>query len=233
MSAAGPGQSATYQEGHSALNGPLLATGLFGPAAAIVVCAVLGVTINAQWFIGVFVVLFGLGLVPITMVYRNWPTGMRIDESGISIGAVGSRRATQRNPTVSHQSWGVFTVPWTAVEDVRVVTGPAEVRDLKTSPRYYTLNNRWGPKNAMAHCNIGVLTPPFVRAALVIDVDLGAVAATPIRPARFYSNGKSSQFSRLLGPELSPTWVVPTRHPARLGQALEAWLAGRSHSDRY
>ena len=113
-----------------------------------------------------------------TLVYRNWPTGIRFDASAISIGAIGSARAARRTPTVNHQSRGLFTCPWPAVESVRIVTDRAELRRMKNSPSFYTFTNRWGGKAGMSHCNIGVLAAPFMRAALVIDVDTLAVTAT-------------------------------------------------------
>lgn len=104
MSAFVPVRSAAYREAHSALNRPLLTCGLFGPAAGVAVCVILGITVNPQWFLWIAFVLFGLCLVPISLLYRNWPTGIRLDESGISVGAVGSSRAMRRKPTVNHQS---------------------------------------------------------------------------------------------------------------------------------
>jgi hypothetical protein len=159
-------------------------------------------------------------MIYISLLYRNWPTGIRIDESAISIGAIRSARATRRTPTVNHQGWGLFTCPWPAVEGVRVVTNRAELGQMKKSPRYYTLTNRWAGKSAISHCNTGVLAAPFMRAALVIHVDPRAVTATQIRPARFFNNSRG--YSRLVRPELSPTWVVPTRHPEALSKALKA-----------
>jgi hypothetical protein len=107
------------------------------------------------------------------------------------------------------------------LEGVRVVTGRAELRAMRNAPRYYTFTNRWGGKPGMSHCNTGVLASPFMRAALVIDVDLAAVTAPEIRPARYYSNFKDGYFSHLIRPRLSPTWVVPTRHPEALSTALQ------------
>ena len=87
----------------------------------------------------------------------------------------------------------------------------------------------------MSHCNIGVLASPFMRAALVIDVDTFAVTAPQIRPARYYNNFKDGYFSRLdpapaqpdLGradpPSRSPQPGPPGRprppgiHPATVG----------------
>lgn len=74
----------------------------------------------------------------------------------------------------------------------------------------------------MTRCQLGVLTSPFMRAALVIDVDIAVVAAPRARPARLYSNGMNGRFSRRVEPELSPTWIVPTRDPAGLSQALQS-----------
>jgi hypothetical protein len=108
------------------------------------------------------------------------------------------------------------------VQGVRVVTDRNELRQLKTSPRYYTLTNRWGTKKGMSHvCNIGVLASPLMRAALVVEVDPFAVTTSEIRPARYYSNFKDGDFSHLIKPQLSSTWVVPTRHPEALGAALQ------------
>ena len=74
----------------------------------------------------------------------------------------------------------------------------------------------------MRRCNIGVLASPCMRAALVIEVNPFAVTASEIRPARFYTNFKDGHFSHLVHPQLSPTWVVPTRHPEMLSAALQA-----------
>jgi len=227
-----PVQSVTYQEARSALSGPLLACGLFAPLAAEIVFLILAVVVNPAWVLAMgFMLIFAPVMIFISLLYRNWPTGIRIDAAGISIGAVHSPGAIRRTPTVNHQSWGLFTCPWPAVEAVRVITDQAEVRRLRTSARYYTLNNRWGATRRMTHCNIGVLTAPFMRSALVVDVDPTAVTATLIRPARFYSNFKDGRLSRLVQPEMSSRWVVPTRAPGRLSKALQPWLVAHSRVD--
>jgi hypothetical protein len=221
-------QPAAYTEAHSALNWPLLTCGLFAPAAAEIGFVILGVTVNPQWFIPMpLLPLFVPVMVYIALLYRNWPTGIRIDESAISIGAVGSARASRRTPTAYHQSRGLLTCPWPAVEDVRVVTDRAELRRMKDQRRYDTFSNRWAGRRGMSRCHVGVLTSPFMRAALVLDVDTLAVTATQIRPARLYTNFKDGRFSHLVQPELSPTWVVPTRHPEALGRALKALPGNR------
>ena len=77
------------------------------------------------------------------------------------------------------------------------------------------------PLPAISHAKTTKL-PPFMRAALVIDVDPSAVTASAIKPARFYTNYKDGQLSHRVEPQLSPTWVVPTRHPEALNAALRA-----------
>jgi hypothetical protein len=72
----------------------------------------------------------------------------------------------------------------------------------------------------MRRCNIGVLTSPFMRAALIIEVNPFAVRASGVKPARFFTNYKDGHFSHLVRPQLSPTWVVPTRQPEALRAAL-------------
>lgn len=217
-----PVPSETYREAHSALNVRLLTCGLFVPVAIEVAFVVLGVVVNPAWFILMGLLPFFVPVMTYTgLLYRNWPTGIRIDEEGIRIGAVGSPRAARRKPTINHQSWGLFTCPWQAAESMRVVTDRAELRELQRSPRYFTFNNRWGGKAAMSHCNIGVLASPFMRAALVIHIDPFGVASPGIRPARYYSNFKNGRFSRLIPPQLSSTWIVPTRHPEALRRALQ------------
>jgi hypothetical protein len=212
---------APYREAHSALNTALLACGLL-PFAGEVIFLVVGVLASQPWFFVLMGALFTPALIATGLLYRNWPTGIRIDESGISIGAITSAQAAFRRPTVSHQSRGLFTCPWPAVLGVRIVTDRAELRQMKDSPSYYTLTSRWSNKAGMTRCNIGVLTSPFMRAALVIEVNPFAVTASEIRPTRYYSNFKDGYFSHLIHPQPSPTWVVPTRHPEALSAALQS-----------
>jgi hypothetical protein len=213
-------RSTPYLEAHSALNGQLLAYGVL-PLAAEAVCFTLGLAANLPWFFVLMGPLFLFVLISVGLLYRNWPTGIRVDESGITIGAVRSARATRRKPTVNHQSRGLFTCPWPAVLGTRIVTDRGDLRQMKNSPQYYTLTNRWTNKLEMRRCNIGVLASPCMRAALVIEVNPFAVTASEIRPARFYSNFKDGHFSHLVHPQLSPTWIVPTRHPEMLRAALQ------------
>jgi hypothetical protein len=221
---------AAYLETHSALSWPLLIRCLSCPAA-LITCLVLEVTFSQPWF---FVIMSGLAVPAmawLSLLYRNWPTGIRLDEAAVGIGAVNSDRAADRTPCAYHQSRGLLPCPWPAVISIRVVTDQAELRRMTDSPRFRTFTSQWGGRgrllggHVIGHCNIGVLASPGMRAALVIDIDPAAVTVPRIRPVRLYSSGLDGRGSRLVQPQLSPTWVVPTRHPTALSRAVEA-LAG-------
>ena len=147
------------------------------------------------------------------LLYRNWPTGIRIGQSAISVGAVGSARAARRTPTVN-TGLGPVPCPWRPRWRCGV-TDPAQVRELRKARQYDTMTNRWAAPLAMQHCNVGVLSSPLMSAALVIDIRPGAVTTPQVRPARFYSNFLGGSLSRLLQPVPSPTWVDPDARPGR------------------
>jgi hypothetical protein len=222
----------SYAEAHSALNGRLLTSCLLAPAGIVIACLILGVILGQPWFF----VIMGWMLVPVMvcvgLLYRNWPTGIRIDATGVTIGAVRSPWAATRRPTVNHQSWGLYTCPWPTVLGVRVVTDRSELKRMMSSAEYYTLTNRWSNKAGMRRCHIGVLASPFMHAALVIEVNPFAVTASEIRPARFFTNFKDGHFSHLVQPQLSPTWVVPTRYPEELRAVLQLIPGDRVPGDR-
>jgi hypothetical protein len=217
-----------YTERRCGLRWPLVTWGSGVPAALTAALAwlimsgsshdTLAAVVSSLMGVGIVAALIGCGL-----LYRNWPTGIHIDESGVSIGAVGSARATARLPTVTHQNWGLFTCPWPRVRYVTVVTDPARIREIKKSPQYWTLSNRWGKPREMIWCMAGVLTAPFMKAALVIGVDHEepGVVIPELRPVRFYSQTAGS--SRVTA-DLAVEWVAPTRHPDR----LRAFLATRN-----
>jgi hypothetical protein len=93
-----PPAPAVYTEAHSALNSPLLARYLLAPAAAETAFLLAGLTTGQQWFF----VFMGWLIVPVmiwtTLLYRNWPTGIRLDQTAVSIGAIGSTRAGAGRP---------------------------------------------------------------------------------------------------------------------------------------
>jgi hypothetical protein len=215
-----------YAEDHCALSLPLLAMGLFGPVALFVLCMALGFTVSPEWFVAAGFTPVCC-MVPISLLYRNWPTGIRVDERGIRIGEVASNRAERRKPTITHQNWAEFSCPWSGVREMFVVTDPDQVMLLRTSPEYFTLSNRWAKPNDMTGCTAGVLVPPLMRAALVIRVDPAVARVPRFRSARFFSNymdPSDPHFSRALKLSVGNTWVVPTRDPERLRALIKDQL---------
>ncbi|MEZ0096249.1 hypothetical protein [Streptacidiphilus sp. EB129] len=215
-----------YAEDHCALNLPLLAMGLYGPVALFALCLARGLTAGPDWFAyAAFTPVFCMA--PISLLYRNWPTGIRVDERGVRIGAVASKGAEHRNPTVTNQNWAVFSCPWSGVREMFVVTDPDHVMRLRTSPEYDTLSNRWMKRSSMIWCAAGVLVPPLMRAALVIRIDPAVATVPELGSARFYSNymePNDPHYSRALKFRVGNTWVVPTRHPEHLRALIKDQL---------
>jgi len=226
--AGGGTHGASYVERRCALRWQLVTWGLGLPAALVAVFVALAIFVSPDWFVAAAITpLLAPFMMGIGLLYRNWPTGIRIDEAGVSIGAVGSRRAMARRPTVTHQNWALFTCPWPSVRYLTVVTDPARIREIKKSPQYLTVSNRWGKPHEMTRCMAGVLTAPFMTAALVIGVghEEAGVVSPELRPARFYS--RTTGASRLTaGPAVE--WVAPTRHP----DEMRTFLAAIGHSPR-
>jgi hypothetical protein len=219
--------AAAYEEVRCALTKPFLGWCLFTPVAAEIVFLLLAATWNIQWLIAAAAVpLFAPVMIAISFLYRNWPTGIRIDETGITVGAIRSRRAASRQPTVYHQSWGRYHCPWSSVNDARLVTDPVRIRLLAKAPDHYTLNNSWAGRRGLRQCDIGVLTSPFMRAALVVDLYPSGVTGTVVRPGRVYTNFSDGHFSHRVAPRIWDTWIVPTRNPERLEAALRRYRPG-------
>jgi uncharacterized RDD family membrane protein YckC len=103
MSAQGPG----YEESRSALNWPLLTCWLFAPVAAAMILLTLAIVVTPAWPSPLMGGVLVLVLIGSSLLYRNWPTGIRVDDYGITVGAIRSRRARTREPSAYHQSWGV------------------------------------------------------------------------------------------------------------------------------
>jgi hypothetical protein len=216
-----------YAEDRAAVRWPMVVLGALTPLACVV-AFVIGVVFGtgALWSgaaVGLcFSLMFGTAF-----LYRNWPTGIRITGDELRIGAVRSPRAAMRKPTVTHQTWGLFTVPLTAVRGMTVETDRAAIRRIKQSPQYFTLSNRYGKSRDVGTCKLGVLTAPFMRAALVVELDAGWARFPSTRRASFFPNAIGRPFRTFLTPEESLTWIVPTRHPERLREAVTSWSEAR------
>jgi len=196
----GSGSEDGYSEDRVPLRWPvvLLLVGL--PVLGVVVPPGVGLPLLVIWF-----------CFPCTWVLRCWPVGLRLDAGGVHSGGVTRPgRRTGRRPLPAFQGSAVFTALWESVRAIEVVTDTARLRDLRSlSGSVPGPGSRRWRQPFETDVRLGVLTAPFMRAALVLQVDLDAVTAPPIRP------GVGSQKTML-----SSTWVVPTRHPDQLRAAL-------------
>lgn len=202
-----------YAEDHCSLRWPVLFNGIVWPVlfvACVIVPAVTGNVLITY----LAAIAFILCLVPggsIIGLVTAWPTGIRIDADGIRIGGV--HRAEQhpgqgpekKLPPVSAQRRQVFSCPWNGVQRVAVVTDRAELKKLVRSSRGH-------------NTPVGILWAYWMRAALVVNVDLAAAHVPQFRPPDTQSHWfRMSRYNRAVP---SPVWLAPTRHPDRLREAL-------------
>lgn len=208
-----------YAEDHAALRPVAVLLGV-GMVVIVVVAAVLGGVTGQDGYlvpaaIAVFVWIFSNGM----YIFVNWPTGIRIDRDGVRIGNVRRPDANTRHaPAPSFQAYRVFSVPWAGVLTMRVVRDRGELRRLGRSRR---------ARGRAVGFYLGMLTPPFMRAALVIEVDEDYATFPEFRDRKAVAVGTSQVGTR------SRTWVAPTRQPERLANAVAAitgsseWIARR------
>lgn len=207
--------SVLYQEDHCVLSAPMIAAGLVAPVvviAAAVLAVVLQVTLHSQaafWvMMAVMMAALLFWIARGQLLVHWWPIGIRLRQDGVAIGGV---RWAERHPgkrrkkaSVLNQGYQVFSCPWDGVTWIWVETDPEK---LKTVRRNATYGRRPTP--------LGNLSVPFMKAALIIRVDPAAADLPDIHRARnpLAVNYSSSGFNQ-------DRWVVPTRHPERLRQAL-------------
>lgn len=159
-------------------------------------------------------------------LFLNWPTGIRVDADGIEIGGVHRKRhrATRlprrKPPPASLQCYHVFSCPWEAIERVTVVTDREQLRSLQTSaasaPR-----GPIEPRGRVATYYLGMMVPPYLRAALVINVDLDKANVPAFRDVQALWIATSQHGTK------SDLWVAPTRQPEKLRRALEHYASYR------
>jgi hypothetical protein len=191
-----------------AIVAPLVFLAVFVPftlvnSSGIALLLLLPVLIAAFWALGSVLSLVFL-----------WPVGIRIDSAGIRIGGLRAwerRQASGRWPPrkpfhVGAQGRAVFTCPWEGVQELYLVGSRAEIKPLVSQKRAFRKSAR------QLRTPLGSLG--FVSTGLVIvnDPQLTRCDPSPLRPNR--------RWPGLVRGVVSPTWVVPTRHPAELRAAL-------------
>jgi len=203
-----------YAEDHCALRWPLIFHAVLWPILLVAASIVLIVHQNPNLSYLLTIPLAGTALGIIAAVV-NRGTGIRVTHAGVSIGGVRRqhhRRGrnpegdTESLPPASAQRTQVFFCPWPAVRRIEVVTGRDRMRDLARS------------RSDGGMLALGTLWAPFMRAALVIQADLGQATVPEFRPPdtrrHWFRPSRPDPYT------VSPTWFAPTRHPAQLRAAL-------------
>lgn len=186
-------------------------------AILLIAALVPGVTTgNPNWSAPIAITFMAL-LLSVALTVQNWPIGIQVAMDGIRVGAIRRKpNPPGKQPWADYQRWQQMFVPWDAVRRVAVITDKPGLREARRlSSRQLT--------------RIGVLTAPFTRAALLIE--LNPYRATvpdfhePHEKRPFWTPGHLTPF------ELSTVWHIPTRQPRRLRAVLAqhaAYINGTS-----
>jgi hypothetical protein len=143
-----------------------------------------------------------------------WPVGIRIDEAGIRIGGVQAWERRQRSGRwpprkpfhVGAQGRAVFTCPWEGVRELYLITGRKEIKPLA--------RQKLAARKRAQQLRTPLGWLGFMYSGLVI---VSNPACTSSDPPRFRPNRRWPGHVR---GTVSPTWLVPTRHPEALKAAL-------------
>ena len=206
-----------YAEDHSGLErrvviqaivAPLILIAIFiplGPANSSLLAGVLALpaVIAAMWTI----------ISELSLIFL-WPIGIRIDSAGVRIG--GLRAWERRQPSgrwpprkpfhVGAQGRAVFTCPWPGVKELYLVRSRDELKQLNRQ------KSAFRKRTSQLRTPLGYFYAS--KAGLVVVTDPALAGSDP---DRFRANW--SQIGHIKG-VISPTWLVPTRHPDELRAAL-------------
>lgn len=221
----GGAQPVLYSEDHCALRRPLVLNGLCWPLLLVGSFICLLVTKNTGFMLGFIVGVIGNLTLGGLMLGQDWPIGIRVGTAGVRIGGIrrAERRAARQRqeprqaPRARTQRRQVFSCPWEAVQRIEVVTDRREIR------KYAKLGRNVGDTRlevATRTMRLGLLTSPYMRALLVINVDLAAPGThipefrPPDEQRYWFKPSAPQRFAPY------PVWVAPTRHPQELKAAL-------------
>jgi hypothetical protein len=146
----------------------------------------------------------------------------------VRIGNVRHPDANRRHPPApSFQAYRVFAVGWPGVLSMRVVRDRHELRRLAATSRRAATRGVKARGGMAVGFHLGMLTPPLLRAALVLEIDPDQATFPEFRVRQAAAVATSQVGNR------SSTWVAPTRRPDRLAEAVAAitgspeWTARR------
>ncbi|WP_405671015.1 hypothetical protein [Streptomyces sp. NBC_01530] len=214
-------EPARYTEERSALRWPLVFHGFFWPLLLVASFTALAVTKNYVFMIGVILGVFGSVSLGGLHLAEKRPIGIRVDAAGIWIGGIQraermrvAGKTQKKLSRAGAQQRQVFFCPWDAVQRVEVITERKEIRKIAKLGEGVGASRSEVATRAI---KLGLLTAPYMRAVLVLNVDLSAAVIPEFRPPverSFWKSGSPQRFAP------SPIWCAPTRHPEQLRTAL-------------
>jgi hypothetical protein len=206
-----------YAEDRSGLERRVVVQAIVAPLILIAISVPYGL-VASNGLAALLLIPWGIAgiwtLISLAGLIYNWPIGMRIDSAGIRIGGLRAWEKRQlsgqwppRKPFhVGSQGRAVFTCPWEGVTELYLITSLAEFKPLIQQKRAFR------KRTSQLRTPLGFLGT--VKAGLVVVTN---PALTHSDPEAFRAN--RSQIGPVKG-ILSPTWLVPTRHPQGLRSAL-------------
>lgn len=218
------GDFPTYTEDRAALRPTLVILGV-GLPVIVVTCAVAGgITGQTGLIVPAALALIVWIFTNSVRVFVHWPTGIRIDEAGVRIGNVHrpTPKRRRRPPAPSFQAYQVFSVKWSGVLAMRLSTDRHELRQLSRQSRRASTKGTSARGGMAIGFYLGMLTPPFMRAALIIEIDPEHATFPEFRIQQALSVASSQVGTQ------SRIWVVPTRHAHQLIEVVDA-ITNSSH----
>lgn len=233
MSAPQTGEITWYAEDRSALRPPLVLLGAILPLI-VVLAAAFGVIAHTESVLLIIVIALLLWVfTDARHLMLVWPVGLRVDADGIRIGGVRraerkpGRKARKKPPPPSFQGYHVFTCPWQGVRSLEVVTDRTRLRELKRESTRAPKSEVHARGGIALGYYLGMLATPFMRAALVIEVDPAYARYPTFRVQQALSVATSQQGTR------SSTWLVPTRHADQVRGLVAQVTASPKWTTRY
>jgi hypothetical protein len=181
-----------YVEDRAALRPVAVLLGVGMPVIVVLAAVFGGVTGQEAFLVPAAAALLVWIFTNSMYVFVNWPTGIRIDRDGVRIGNVRHPDANRRHPPAP------------------------SLRKLARTSRRATTRGVKARGGAAVGFYLGMLTPPFLRAALVLEIDAEYATFPEFRTHQATTIATSQIGTR------SSTWVVPTRHPDHLAATVAA-----------
>ncbi|HEX5116990.1 MAG TPA: hypothetical protein VFW65_17500 [Pseudonocardiaceae bacterium] len=206
-----------FAEDHAALRPVVVLLGV-GMVIIMLASIVVGGVTGQEVYLVPFAIALLVAISTNTLrVFVHWPTGIRIDADGVRIGNVRRPDANRRHaPAPSFQAYRLFSVPWAGVLEMRVVRDPRELRAFAKASRRASTKGVKARSGVAVGFYLGMLTPPLMRAALVVEIDPEYATFPEFRTRQAVAVATSQVGTR------SRTWVAPTRRPDQLAEVVTA-----------